>query len=125
MKIDESFKDLKSLLNLKKVMNKGREQMEKVVALVLLAYAIGLLVGEALRDRMYGEGRGGRGGNSSHSHSHSGARGKRGKKWKLYSGLFILLKQKLRLGREAIRQLIAEVLELFRRLIFGNVRSYA
>ena len=123
MKIEESFKDLKSLLNLKKVMNKGREQMEKVVALVLLAYAIGLLVGEALRDRMYGEGRGG--GNSSHSHSHSGARGKRGKKWKLYSGLFILLKQKLRLGREVIRQLITEMLEFFRRLVWGDVRSYA
>jgi len=116
MKIDESFKDLKSLLNLEKVMNKRREQMEKVMALVLLAYAIGLLVGEALRDRAYGSG-----GNSSPSDS----RGKRGRKWSLYSGLFVLLKQKLRLGREVIRQLIAEVLEFFRRLVWGDVRSYA
>jgi len=42
------------LLNLGRVMNKRREHMEKVVALMLLAYAIGLLVGEALRDRIYG-----------------------------------------------------------------------
>lgn len=53
MKIEESFKDLKSLLNLEKLMNKGQEKLEKMIALVLLAYAIGLLVGEALRDRMY------------------------------------------------------------------------
>jgi hypothetical protein len=102
MKIDESFKDLKSLLNLEKVMNKQREQMEKMVALVLLAYAIGLLVGEAIRDRMYG-GNGG-GGSSSRSRSRSGSRSRgakeKGRKWRLYSGLFVLLKQKLRLGRE-------------------------
>jgi hypothetical protein len=54
MKIEESFKDLKSLLHLEKVMNKKREKMERVVALVLLAYALGLLIGEALRDRVYG-----------------------------------------------------------------------
>lgn len=54
MKIDESFKDLKNLLNLERLMNKKRELMEKMVALVLMAYAIGLLLGEAVRDRMYG-----------------------------------------------------------------------
>ena len=122
MKIDSMIKDLKSLLNLEKVMNKRREQMEKVVALVLLAYAIGLLVGEALRDRAYGSGE-----SSSPPCSTSGSRRKRGrgKRWELYSGLFILLKQKLKLGREVIRQLIAEVLEFFRRLVWGDVRSYA
>ena len=56
MKIEESFKDLKALLNLEKLMNKHQEQMEKMVALVLLAYAIGLLLGEAVRDQIYGEG---------------------------------------------------------------------
>lgn len=54
MKVEESFKDLKSLLDLEKVMAKTREHMEKVVALMLLAYAIGLVTGEALRDQMYG-----------------------------------------------------------------------
>jgi len=46
-----NFRDLKRLLNLEKIMSKN---MEKVIALVLMAYVIGLLVGEALRDRMYG-----------------------------------------------------------------------
>ena len=40
MKIEESFRDLKSLLGLSKIMNKSRERMEKMVAMVLLAYAI-------------------------------------------------------------------------------------
>ena len=53
MKIEESFKDLKSLLNLEKLMNKRQENLEKMIALVLLAYGIGLLVGEKLRDQMY------------------------------------------------------------------------
>jgi len=56
MKTEESFKDLKGLMGLERLMNKHREQMEKMVALVLLAYAIGLLLGEAVRDRMYGGG---------------------------------------------------------------------
>jgi len=59
MKIEQSFKDLKSLLSLEKIMNKKRENVEKVVALVLIAYAIGLMLGEALRDEMYGESRNG------------------------------------------------------------------
>ena len=100
-------------------MNKKREQMEKVVALVLLAYAIGLLVGEALRDRMYG----GHGSGGSPSHPHSGSESN-GKKWQLYSGLFVLLKQKIRLGREVLRHLLAEVLQFFRRLVWGDVRSH-
>ena len=42
MKLDESYRDLKSLLNLDK--NKIQVNMEKMVALVLIAYAIGLLL---------------------------------------------------------------------------------
>ncbi len=133
MKIDESFKDLKNLLSLEKVMNQKREQMEKMVALVLVAYAIGLLVGEAVRDRMYGGGEE-RGQSQSQSQSQgkeegtssgsgSGARA-RGKKWSLYSGLFVLLKQKLQLGREVVRRLMIEVLGDFRRLVYGDVRTY-
>jgi hypothetical protein len=56
MKLEESFKDLKSLLNLDKLMNKSRKNLEKMIAMVLLAYAIGLLVGEELRDRLHGGG---------------------------------------------------------------------
>jgi transposase len=56
MKLEESFRDLKSLLNLDKLMNKRQANLEKLIALVLIAYAIGLLVGEQLRDQVYGSG---------------------------------------------------------------------
>lgn len=53
MKIEEQFRDLKSLLHADKLMNKSRENMEKLMALICIAYAIGLLIGEKLRDRAY------------------------------------------------------------------------
>ena len=101
MKIEESFKDLKSLLGLDKIMNKSRERMEKMVAMVMLAYAIGLLIGEDIRDRIY-----------------------TGKKWKLFSGLFIILKQRLNLTRKTLRDIINRVHLHFREMVLGNVRSY-
>ncbi len=53
MKIEEAFRDLKSLLNFHKLMNKHRNQMEKMVALLLIAYAIALILGEALREQLF------------------------------------------------------------------------
>lgn len=53
MKIEEAFRDLKSLMGLERVMNKKRGNLEKMIALLLLAYAIGLLIGEAIRDTIY------------------------------------------------------------------------
>ena len=97
MKIEESFRDLKSLLGIHKAMNKGQRNMEQVMALAMMAYAIGLLVGEALRDRLHG-------GPDSH------------RKWKLYSGLFILLKHKIRLPSDVIRQALSDVLCAFKSL---------
>ena len=94
-------------------MNKHREQREKGAALALLAYAMGPLLGEAVRDRLDGEGGEGAGGQD---------RG-RGKRWRLYSGRFVLLKQKIRLGREVILRLANGVIENFRRLAYGLVRS--
>jgi len=101
MKIDESFRDLKSLLNLEKIMNKKQINMEKMIALVLLAYTIGLLLGEGFRDRMY-----------------------EGKKWRRYSGLFILLKQKIQLSRKVLAEVINDIYLLFMRIVLGNVRTY-
>ena len=101
-KIEESFRDLKNLLNLDKVMNKKQDNMEKMVALVLLAYTIGLLIGEQIRDQVY-----------------------TGRKWKLYSGLFILLKQKLRLAKAAFAQVIERAYLLFCRIVFGSVQTHA
>jgi hypothetical protein len=56
MKIEETFRDLKSLLNLHKLMNKRRTLMEKMVALVLIAYSIALILGERLRSELFPEG---------------------------------------------------------------------
>ena len=53
MKIDESFRDNKNLLGMEKVMNKKEENTEKMIGIALIGYAIGLLIGEELRDRMY------------------------------------------------------------------------
>jgi len=73
MKIEEAFRDLKSLLNFRKLMNKRRTLMEKIVALILIAYAIILVMGESLRASLFPE-------NS--------------RKNKLFSGPFIFLKLK-------------------------------
>jgi hypothetical protein len=103
MKIEESFKDLKSLLFLEKVMNKKRELMEKMVAMVQLAYSIGLLVGEEIRDRIYGG----------------------GKKERLYSGLFILLRQRVQLAKNELRRLLTLVNNRLKDIVRGLVRSFA
>jgi hypothetical protein len=73
MKIEETFRDLKNLLNFHKLMNKHRSLMEKMVALILIAYAIVLIVGETLRAQLFPLG---------------------SRKNKLYSGSFVFLKLK-------------------------------
>jgi len=101
MKIDESFKDLKSQLSLDRIMNKKRDNMEKIIALVLFAYSIGFLLGEGFRDRMY-----------------------EGKKWCRYSGLFILLRQKIQLSEEVIAEVMDNVYLFFMRIVLGYVRTH-
>ena len=111
MKIDESYRDLKSLLNLDKIMNKIQVNMEKMVALVLIAYAIGLLLGESIRDRVYGP-------------PEDTPTARQGKYWKLYSGLFVLLKQKMPLPNHILEQVVSGVQDSFACLALGNVRCY-
>ena len=80
MKIEESFRDLKSLQSLhgmEKLMSKRRDHMEKMVALLLIAYTVGFWLGETLRDTIFP---------------------KDSRKQKLYSGLFIFLNLKLDLA---------------------------
>jgi len=84
MKIEQTFKDAKSLLNIEKVMSKGRVQLEATLALVLLAYGLASMIGEAARDEAYGGG-----------DEKGGVPGSRRRKWKLYSGVFVLLKKRL------------------------------
>jgi hypothetical protein len=55
MKIEESFKDLKNLLGMIKLMNQKQDYMEKMIALLLLIFPVGLLLGEELHYFLYAE----------------------------------------------------------------------
>ncbi len=118
MKIEEAFRDLKSLLGLDRLMNKTQHNMEQLAALTMIAYAVGLLVGEALRDELYGsppapttE--------SAPPPTPTPAQ----RKWQRYSGLFVLLKQKLPIGRSRLRQLVTATLTAFAYLVRPVVRT--
>ncbi len=125
MKIEQSFRDLKSLLHLDQVMNKRQVLMEKMVALVLLAFSIGIWVGERLRDEVYGPAPETTTKPPQKKGRRPATRGPRlGRKWRRYSGLFVLLKQKLDLPADRLRPLIREARESFIRLVYHPVRTY-
>jgi hypothetical protein len=113
MKIDESFRDLKSLLGMTKLMNKQQEIMEKMLALLFLVFAIGLLVGEGLRDRLYGELIQEQEVVPKQERIPGLSFRKKGKKWKRYSGLFILLKQKWSLSASEWQEIVSTALMAF------------
>ena len=90
MKIEESFRDIKDLLNIDKIMNYKRDNMEKMISMVLLSCSIVLLIGERIREVGYA-----------------------GKKRKLYSGVFILLRRKVLLSEAVIADIINDTYLLF------------
>lgn len=92
MKIEECFRDLKSLLGLEKMMHKKRDHMEQMVTLVLIAYAIGLILGESLRAYLFPD-------------NHP--------KHKLYSGLFVLLKLKWTLPHQKLNLITRQAAHIF------------
>ena len=96
-----------------KIMNKRQENMEKMLAMVLLVYGIGLMLGEALRDRMYG----------SPDLVGEDQVCKPNRKLNSYSGLFILLKHKITLLVGELRKVVAEALSLFNILVHAYVRT--
>ena len=55
MKIEQTFRDCQDLLHLPKLMNKQQYYLEQMIALTLIAYVIGLWLGEAMRDVIYGK----------------------------------------------------------------------
>ena len=116
MKIEEAFRDLKNLLNLDKVMNKSQQHMEQMAALVMLAFTIGFLSGEAVRDELYGAPdtpQTAPTGPATVETPQTRAR----RKWQLYSGLFIVLKRKIALSNKRLRQLQRQVVSAFAELI--------
>jgi hypothetical protein len=100
MKIEQSFRDLKGLLGLEKVMSKKLENLEKLIAFWLMRWAC--LSGRPSETRSTGE-----------------------KKHQAYSGLFILLKHRLRLRLRQFLRLIRLALDRFRAIVQGPVLSPA
>jgi hypothetical protein len=122
MKIEESFRDCKSLLGLTQLMNKQQLHLEQMLALSLLAYVLGSFLGEGLRDISYG-------GLAPEQISYQGLFLPSqclppGGKWSLYSGLFVLLKQPLRAPPDTLRRMQKPIQQAFAALLFGNVRSF-
>jgi hypothetical protein len=121
MKIEETFRDCKDLLHLTKLMNKKQSLLEHMIALSLLAYIIGVWFGEALRDVVYGK--------LDVAQLPDALLNKPlvdanvHPKWLLYSGLFILLKQKLRLSTRQIETVSQVAANAFAISILGNVRT--
>jgi hypothetical protein len=123
MKIEETFRDLKSLLGLAKVMNRQQAKMEQLVALVLLAYTLGVLVGEELRDVLFGAPAAPH--PTTQRTSKSSHRFQRpSQKWRLYSGLFLLLKQKLDVSHDQANRIVRTVLARFRQMVQHPVRTF-
>jgi len=98
MKIEELFRDLKSLLGLEKVMSRTLENLEKTLALVLLAYGLALIAGELLRGKV----------------PDPDLRG-------LYSGPFLLLKGGCHLVEGLRREFESALSELFRACVGHHV----
>jgi hypothetical protein len=124
MKIDESFRDLKSLLGMTKLMNKQQQIMEKMLALLLLVFAISLMVGEGLRDHLYGETIQEPQVIPKNELIPGSPYRKKGKKWKRYSGLFILLKQKWSVPASAWQEIVNSALTSFIALVQHPVLTH-
>jgi hypothetical protein len=123
MKIDETFKDLKSLLGLIKLMNKRQVYMEKMLALLLLTFTIGLLVGEEIRDLLYGEPIIENEQVPDKERIPGSTVLKQGKKWRRYSGLFVLLKQKWSFTVDQKNIILSAAFDTFLTLAQPNVRT--
>jgi len=122
MQIEQTFRDLKSLLRLDKLMNKQQEQMEQVMALVLLAFSLGTLLGAQFKEAWCAE--------TPATASKSTARMSRAqakaarRKRQRYSGLFVLLKLNLHWPTSRVQPLIRQTLQQFQDLLFPPVPTF-
>jgi hypothetical protein len=117
VKIEETFRDLKQLLNLDKLMNKSQHHMEQMAALVMLAFTIGILAGETLRDALYGLPETTQ---TQPAHAHrvtETVQSQIRRKWQGYSGLFLILKHKRILSAKQLRLLYAQAATDFAQLV--------
>jgi hypothetical protein len=103
-------------------MNKRQDNLEKMIALALIAFVVGYLFGEAVRDVCYGKLQPEQVGD--HLLNEDLDQLSANRKWQLYSGLFILLKQKPRLPDETLTFIAQSVAQVLPTLIYGPVRSF-
>jgi Transposase DDE domain len=96
MKIEQTFRDLKSLLGMQKMMFKTRSMMENMVALMLFAYAIILIIGESLRERLFDS---------------------TCRKYKAFSGPFVFIKFNLNLPISERRAAFSQALSIFKSIV--------
>jgi hypothetical protein len=90
MKIEQGFRDLKTNLGLEQNMSKQPQRLGKLLAIALVGYALGVLIGEQVR-----------------SHVLSASQQKR------YSGFHVFLHSLEYLPRERVRQAVAQAEALF------------
>jgi len=85
--------------------------------MVMLAYAICLVVGEAIRDVQYAQ---------APPHELNPVtflEVDKSSRWFLFSGPFLLLKQRYRFHERILRQIVKAALLIFAQLVFTNVRT--
>ena len=121
MKIEQTFRDCKNLLHLSKLMNKQLRHLEQMIALTLITYVLGLWLGEALRDVIYAQVPIDQLPETLLNHSSSNL--KVHPKWLLYSGLFVLLKQKTRMPLHQMVAIVSAATLAFAHLVYGYVPS--
>ena len=105
-------------------MNKQQIYMEKMLAFLLLVFAIGLMLGESIRDRLYGKIIAENEQVSDQDYIPASPNRKKGKKWKRYSGLFILLKQKWVISRAEQRAISNAAFAAFVAIVQHPVLTY-
>jgi hypothetical protein len=117
MKIEICFRDLKSLLHIDKVMNKSQLYLNRLLAMVLLADAICVVVGEGIRDVQYAQVI------PDELNLLNVPQVEMRSHWYSFSGPFLLLKQRFRLDPSILRQVVKAALVIFTQLVFANVRT--
>lgn len=117
MKIEICFRDLKSLLHIHKVMHKSQLYLNKMLAMVMLTYIITLFIGEAIRDVQYAQVL------PQEVDLLTVPIVDKRSRWFLFSGPFLLLKQRYRLQQSVLRQIVKVALLIFTHLVFANVRT--
>jgi hypothetical protein len=103
-------------------MNKRQDYLAKMIALALIAFVVGYLFAEGIRDVCYGKLEADKVADDLLNEVPEEISANR--KWQLYSGLFILLKQKPRLPDEILSSIAKSVAQVFPTLVYDPVRTF-